>query len=115
GLKSADRRVPVFVWTGSRACKRIFLQALFEGDGSSSLLPRNTISIAYSTRSRRLAKEIQLLLLEFGIIAKQALYDNGDLKDFISNRRDARLFAQRVGFWGARQAKLLRDREEMPA
>src|SRR5437667_210155 len=45
GLRSAVKRVPSFVWNGSRAFKRVFLQALFEGDGSSSRLPRNSISI----------------------------------------------------------------------
>jgi len=65
GLRNADKRVPDFIWTSSPAVKRVFLQALFTGDGSSSLLPRNTIQVSYSTRSRRLAAEVQQLLLEF--------------------------------------------------
>src|SRR5205823_2147333 len=72
GEKSAAKRIPSFVWQGSLAFKRVFLQALFEGDGSSSLLPRNTISISYSTRSRQLARDVQNLLLEFGVVARQA-------------------------------------------
>ena len=30
-------------------------------------LPRNTIQISYSTRSGRLAKDVQQMLLEFGV------------------------------------------------
>ena len=51
GLTSEHKRVPEFVWAGSSGLKRVFLQALFEGDGSCSLLPRSTIQISYSTRS----------------------------------------------------------------
>ena len=51
GLTSERKRVPEFVWSGDCGFKRVFLQALFEGDGSCSLLPRSTIQISYSTRS----------------------------------------------------------------
>ena len=86
--------------SGSRriGTRRVFLQALFEGDGSSSLLPRNTMQISYSTRSDRLAREVQQLLLEFGVVSSLCRYANGEIKVVISNRRDARLFAQNVGF-----------------
>src|SRR5438034_5342492 len=33
---SREKRVPEAVWRGSREFKRIFLESLFEGDGSSS-------------------------------------------------------------------------------
>ncbi|HEY1739300.1 MAG TPA: DNA gyrase subunit A, partial [Acidimicrobiia bacterium] len=83
-----------------------FLQALFEGDGCVSLLPRATVQISYSTRSAQLATDVQLLLLEFGVISRQSHARNGEIKVVVTNRRDARLFQQRVGFWGAKQQKL---------
>ncbi|MDI5937305.1 DNA gyrase C-terminal beta-propeller domain-containing protein [Micromonospora sp. DH15] len=85
GARSAAKFVPEFVWRGPAAIKRAFLQALFEGDGSSSLLPRNTIQISYSTRSERLAREVQQLLLEFGVISRQCPYDNGEIKVVLNN------------------------------
>jgi DNA gyrase subunit A len=115
GSRSSAKRIPSIVWRGSRALKRVFLQSLYEGDGSSSLLARNTISIAYSTRSRQLAQDVQMLLLEFGIIARQAHYPSGEIKLFISNRRDARLFERRVGFLGKKQAKLAAELARVPA
>ncbi|MGC5053793.1 intein-containing DNA gyrase subunit A [Micromonospora sp. DT48] len=114
GARSAGKFVPEFVWQGPAAIKRAFLQALFEGDGSSSLLPRNTIQISYSTRSERLAREVQQLLLEFGVISKQCRYDNGEIKVVITNRRDARIFAAQVGFLGRKQAKLESELESVP-
>ncbi|MGI8727085.1 MAG: DNA gyrase subunit A, partial [Solirubrobacterales bacterium] len=106
GLKSADKIVPEAVWGASPEFKRIFLQSLFEGDGGTSLLPRKTIQISYSTRSRKLAADVQALLLEFGVISRQSFAKKGEIKVVITNRRDARLFAERVGFLGRKQAKL---------
>jgi DNA gyrase subunit A len=114
GARSAAKFVPEFVWRGAAAVKRAFLQALFEGDGSSSLLPRSTIQISYSTRSDRLACEVQQLLLEFGVVSKQCRYDNGEIKLVVTNRRDARIFAQTVGFLGRKQAKLEADLDRVP-
>jgi DNA gyrase subunit A len=106
GLRSARKRIPDSVWAGSAVLKKAFLQSAFEGDGSVSLAPRNSVQIVYSTRSQELARDLQILLLEFGIVAKQARYENGEIKLYITNRRDSRLFAARVGFLGAKQEKL---------
>src|SRR5437763_7468504 len=45
GLVSAEKVVPELVWRAGLSFKRVFLQALFTGDGSSSLLGRNTIQV----------------------------------------------------------------------
>ena len=117
GVRSAAKRVPVFVWSASPAFKVAFLRAIFEGDGSSSLLrPAGgpAIQVSYSTRSLRLAAEVQQLLLEFGVVSKQCHYDNGEHKVVITNRRDARAFATRIGFHGAKQAKLESELAQIP-
>jgi DNA gyrase subunit A len=111
---SREKRIPEAVWRGTLEFKRVFLQALFEGDGSSSLLPRKSIQISYSTCSEQLAKDVQLLLLEFGVVARLCRYEKGEIKVVISNRRDGRLFAWRVGFLGRKQAKLERELAEIP-
>ena len=97
-----------------RRSSAIFLQSLFTGDGSSSLLPRNTIQISYSTYSEQLAKDVQLLLLEFGVVSRLCRYAKGETKVVITNRRDARRFALDVGFLGAKQEKLERDLATIP-
>jgi DNA gyrase subunit A len=114
GSRSADKFVPEFVWRGPAAVKRAFLQALFEGDGSSSSLPRNTIQISYSTRSARLAREVQQLLLEFGVVSRQCRYGSGEIKVVVTNRRDGRIFARQVGFLGRKQAKLESELAAIP-
>jgi DNA gyrase subunit A len=115
GVGSAEKRVPELVWQGSLRFKQAFLRALFEGDGSCSLLPRNTVQISYSTRSPALAADVQQLLLEFGLISRlSGPTARGELKLVITNRREARLFAQRVGFGGRKQTKLLSILDEIP-
>jgi DNA gyrase subunit A len=114
GVRSADKYIPDSVWNASTAVKASFLAALFEGDGSSSNLGRNTIQIAYSTRSDRLARDVQNLLLEFGVVGRLCRYDRGEIKVVISNRRDARLFVERIGFLGAKIDKLDRELEHIP-
>ena len=115
GHASRAKHVPERVWSGSAAFKRAFLQALFTGDGSSSLLPRSTIQVSYSSYSERLAGEVQRLLLEFGIVSRLCgPSSRGEHKVVITNRRDARLFADRVGFLGAKQRNLSRDLATIP-
>ena len=106
GARSAQKRVPESVWVGSPARKRLFLQALFTGDGSCSALPRNTVQVSYSTRSEQLAKDVQQLLLEFGVVSRRNRHATGEFKVVVTNRRDARLFSTRIGFLGVKQAKL---------
>ncbi|MDQ3678740.1 MAG: DNA gyrase subunit A [Actinomycetota bacterium] len=115
GHASASKHVPERVWRGSAAFKRGFLQALLTGDGSSSLLPRSTIQVSYSSYSERLAHEVQRLLLEFGVISRICgPTSRGEHKVVITNRRDARRFEQRIGFLGAKQRKLRRDLATVP-
>jgi DNA gyrase subunit A len=106
GAVSGDERVPRAVWIRGAAFKKVFLQALFEGDGSVSRLPRRSIQISYSTRSERLARDVQQLLLELGVVSRLSTHATGEWKVYVGNRRDARLFADRIGFWGRKQTKL---------
>ena len=106
GQRSADKTVPEWLWHAPAAVKRVFLQALFEGDGSCSALPRNSIQISYSTRSERLAKDVQQMLLEFGVISKRYRHAVGEYKVAITNRAHAEVFASQVGFGGIKQDKL---------
>ncbi|MCV7302184.1 intein-containing DNA gyrase subunit A [Mycobacterium barrassiae] len=114
GQRSADKAVPDWMWQSAAAVKRAFLQSLFEGDGSCSALPRNTIQISYSTRSGRLAKDVQQMLLEFGVISRRYLHATGEHKVVITNRAHADMFAKQVGFGGAKQSKLSRLLEALP-
>ena len=115
GQRSADKLVPDWLWQSPAAVKRVFLQGLFEGDGSCSALPRNTIQVSYSTRSRQLAVDVQQMLLEFGVISRRYRHATGEYKVVITNRAQAELFAARIGFGGAKKAKLAGILDALPA
>ncbi len=115
GQRSADKSIPGWLWSSPAPVKRAFLQALFEGDGSCSELPRNTIEVSYSTRSERLAADVQQMLLEFGVVSRRYRHATGEHKVVITNRAQAELFAARIGFGGAKQAKLAKILTAMPA
>ncbi len=106
GQRSADKAVPEWLWRSTATVKRIFLQALFEGDGSCSSLPRNTIQVSYSTRSERLARDVQQMLLDFGVISRRYRHATGEYKVVLTSRREAEIFAGQIGFGGAKQTKL---------
>ncbi len=114
GQRSAAKVVPDRIWNASAPVKRTFLRALFEGDGSCSALPRNTVQISYSTRSGRLAKDVQQLLLEFGVVSRRYLHATGEHKVVITNRGHAEAFATQIGFGGAKQQKLLAILRDLP-
>jgi DNA gyrase subunit A len=112
--ESADKRVPEFIWASLPAVKSAFLKAAFTGDGSVSLLARESIQISYSTYSPGLARDIQDLLLEFGVVSRLCHYEKGEIKVVISNRRDARLFNSHVGFVGSKQDKFVKILHALP-
>lgn len=114
GQQSAEKSIPEWIWHSPAAVKRVFLQALFEGDGSCSSLPRNAVQVSYSTRSERLAKDVQQMLLEFGVISKRYRHATGEHKVVMTNRGQAELFAGQVGFGGAKQQKLVGILSSLP-
>ncbi len=114
GQRSADKAIPEWLWRAPAAVKRVFLQALFEGDGSCSALPRNTIQVSYSTRSERLAIDVQQMLLEFGVVSRRYRHAVGEHKVVLTNRGQAELFAKQIGFGGAKQNKLIEILRALP-
>jgi DNA gyrase subunit A len=114
GSRVEVKSVPERVWQGSRPFKREFLRSLFAGNGSVSLLPRKSIQISYSTHSTQLAEDVQLLLLELGVVSRLCRYAKGETKVVITNRRDARRFALDVGFLGGKQKKLEAALSQVP-
>ena len=114
GLRSEHKVVPEWLWQSPAAVKRAFLQALFEGDGSCSRLPRNTIQISYSTRSQRLAVDVQQMLLEFGVVSKRYRHAVGEHKVVITNRAQAQSVRSQIGFGGAKQHKLVGILDGLP-
>jgi len=72
GMTGANRLagVPVRVFAGSEELQRGFLQALFTADGHAAGHPRKGVSVRLRSVSLPLLKDVQRLLLNFGIASR---------------------------------------------
>lgn len=68
--RAVDKRVPASVFRLPRAQLATFLKVLFSCDGSVYVSGTGRLGLSYSTISRRLAEDVQHLLLRFGLVAR---------------------------------------------
>ena len=107
GLTSERKRVPEFVWSGQRRIQACLPPSAVRGRRLLFTPPsQHDPDLLFDPQSAICAGEVQQLLLEFGVISRLSHSARGEIKVVITNRRDARLFAERVGFLGAKQPKL---------
>jgi DNA gyrase subunit A len=104
---AAEKTAPDWLWHTATSVKREFLQTLLGRGGSCSVLAHNIIEVCYATHSEQLARDVQQLLLEFGVISHRYRHAIGEHKVVITNRAHVEQFASRVGFSGAEQEKLV--------
>ncbi|MFL6124507.1 DNA gyrase subunit A [Actinophytocola sp.] len=117
GREAEDKFVPEFVWSGGWGVKRAFLMALFEGDGGPRVAD-DGLTVHYSTDSSRLAREVQELLAEFGVIAVHRTHPRAsgavEHRLVVSGPRNVRAWMERVGFLRTKQATLHELLERSP-
>ncbi len=73
GRSAAEKHVPSCIFTLPRTQLALFLNRLFATDGWVTILDvegRSQVQAGYATVSERLARQVQHLLLRFGIVAK---------------------------------------------
>lgn len=105
--QASEKIIPDYIFTASKEAQKIFLQYLFEGDGSISLLERNTINLQYCTQSLQLAQDIQVLLLEFGVIGKiSPTKARDEYKLYIGGYHNIVKFYENIGFASLKIEKL---------
>ncbi|MBU4421855.1 hypothetical protein L6259_00960 [Candidatus Parcubacteria bacterium] len=128
GLKIGKKlQVPIAVWNGNEEMQRGFLQGLFTADGHTAGTLRKGVSVRLTSISLQLLKDVQILLLNFGI--KSVIYENrrteqkralpdgkgGSAEYLCKSQHDLhiskdmlKVFAEKIGFLSAKkQDKLL--------
>lgn len=110
GIYGADahaKHVPRLVFTLPREQVALFLNRLFATDGWATVLASGQAQLGYSTVSERLARQVQHLLLRFGIIAalrrRNVKYREGRRVAWQIDITDARAieqFASEIGIFG---------------
>jgi replicative DNA helicase len=105
------KHVPPFVFRLKREAIALFLNRLFATDGWATLLASGQIQLGYSSVSARLIRQIQHLLLRFGVIVsirhRQVKYGSGQRSAWQLDITDAdsiKTFAANIGIFGKEDA-----------
>lgn len=109
--KSSAKFVPSFIFKLKPELVGLFLNRLFATDGWATLLASGQAQIGYASTSERLARQIQHLLLRFGVIAKlkyrQVKYKDARLAAWqldVTDARSIKTFINRIGIYGKESA-----------
>jgi replicative DNA helicase len=70
GLRAPEKRIPAGVFRLEKPLLALFLNRLFACDGSAFVQANGQARVSYASSSRELIREVQHLLLRFGILAK---------------------------------------------
>ena len=111
---AADKFVPQIIFTAPEPSVRLFLQALFSGDGSIYHSDQ-AVFLEYYSKSRRLIEDVHHLLLRFGIFSlireKTTAIGTRACKIQITDKDQILRFAQRIGFSpGSVKQRLLEEK-----
>jgi len=106
--RSAQRQIPEAILRSPRNVAAAFLRGLFEGDGAVEKSGRSLLRINLTARNHLMLRQVQTLLLRFGIVAS---LNNDRTKQvhrlLISGRDNLALFANEIGFTSAVKSKAL--------
>lgn len=113
-LKDAHAKtIPAPVFRLTRSQLALFLNRLFATDGWATVLASGQAQVGYATVSRRLAQQVQHLLLRFGIIAAlktRSVQYQGQGRSVwqldITDGRSLTTFAAEIGIFGKEAAML---------
>ena len=107
GRVARDKFVPDSVFRAPRTELALFLNRLFATDGWATVLTSGQAQLGYCTVSERLARQVQHLLLRFGVVAalckKSVKYGESRRWAFQLNITDSgaiRAFVQEIGIFG---------------
>ena len=112
-----DKFVPQCVFMAPEAGVRLFMQALFSGDGSVYHSGAGAF-VEYHSSSQRLIQDVHHLLLRFGVFSR--IHDTITAigtrawRVTISDREQIRRFAQRIGFTPGSLKQGLLDQAVLP-
>jgi deoxycytidine triphosphate deaminase len=107
----ADKFVPQKIFTSPEHSVRLFLQALFSGDGDIGDSPGGAF-LEYCSKSRRLIEDVHHLLLRFGVFSlireKDTAIGTRACTIQIADKDQIQRFAQKIGFsYGSVKQRIL--------
>ncbi|MBE9223381.1 replicative DNA helicase [Cyanobacterium stanieri LEGE 03274] len=107
GKNAHDKFIPDSIFKLSKYLVSLFLNRLFSTDGWLTVLKSNQVQLGYATVSEKLARQVQHLLLRFGVIAhlkqRSVKYKDGTNKLWQLNITDVnsiKTFIDDIGIFG---------------
>ncbi len=101
-VRAGEKFVPQAIFTAPRRQVRLFLQALFSGDGSI-YASDESFFLEYTSKSRRLIEDVHHLLLRFGIFSlirgKRTQVGTHAYRIQITDREQILRFMNLIGFY----------------
>ncbi|MCT7961461.1 replicative DNA helicase [Laspinema sp. D1] len=111
GKKADEKAIPPIVFKLTRSQIALFLNRLFATDGWASVLTSGQPQLGFATVSEKLARQVQHLLLRFGIIAalksRSVSYNNSRYPAWqldITESESIKTFIAEIGIFGKEAA-----------
>ena len=117
---SYDKKVPAAVFTLQKHLLALFLNRMFSGDGwfedreepGTKFGAKRHRIIGYSSNSETLVRQVQHLLLRFGVLSSiHGPKDNGNWQLRVMRSRDIDRFIDEVGMFGERAEILVKKKD----
>ena len=119
GLRSHEKFIPPQIFSLVQNQLALFLRHLWATDGSVTVGKYGAVRIYYATTSERLARELQMLLLRFGIIARLRavgnVYGHPQWTVDVKGVKDQRRFLDEIGVYGERELAVIKARRRLEA
>src|SRR5207253_3065976 len=104
--RSAQRQIPEVILRSPRHVAAAFLRSLFEGDGAVEKSGRSLLRLNLTARNRLMLRQVQTLLLRFGIVASLKEDRTHQMHHLLISGRDNLLvFSREIGFTSAVKSK----------
>ena len=119
GLRSHEEFIPrrIFSLPGNQLA--LFLRHLWAAGGSVTVAKSGAVRIYYGTTSERLARQLQILLLRFGIVARLRpagnVYGHPKWTLDVTAVKDQRQFLDEIGVYGERGVAALKAQRRLDA
>ena len=119
GLRSHEKFIPPQIFSLPQNQLALFLCHLWATDGSVTVGKYGAVRIYYSTTSERLARQLQVLLLRFGVIARLRavgnVYGHPQWTVDVKGVKDQRRFLDEIGVHGKRGLAVAEVRRRLDA
>jgi replicative DNA helicase len=119
GLRSHEKFIPPHIFSLLQNQLALFLRHLWATDGSVTVSKDGGVRMYYGTTSERLAREVQMLLLRFGVIARLRavgnVYGRPQWTVDVKGVKDQRRFLDEIGVYGGRRLAVVEVRRRLDA